>query len=63
MQRRIIEQLQTQVSNLAERLFANEPQEQSASNLQSAAQKVEFMKPNARAMRIMSKSRSGRGLR
>lgn len=63
MKRRPNEPLHLQVMEMVGRLFAGRPQENYAPSHPSASQKVEFMKPNARAMRIMSKSRSDRGSR
>lgn len=63
MKRRPNGPLHHQLLDMAGRLLARRPQENYASGHPVASQKVEFMRPNARAMRIMSKSRSDRGSR
>lgn len=63
MKRSLIDALPNQIVELLGRPFGSHHPRPHSSSHCSASQKLEFIKPNMRAMRIMSKSRNERGSR
>lgn len=63
MKRSLVDALPNQIAELFGRALASHRSSSQLSPHCSASQKLEFIKPNMRAMRIMSRSRNDRGPR